>query len=1019
MEATPVPLPSTTMSLSVAHPTTALSGSITAASASGRDRPEEAAFADATHKLITGECDLASTLLAYAEVCDKRARELEELAAAQAQAYKATRSLTLTDLAAELKAESATWKLLWFLYGIPDRDFPGGRGGDFVDGAGLAKTWHQLAADLLFQHDEFNRAARVVAWLEHLAEENDPEPEHGLARKDGVWQETKMGFLVQNQRQKHRTSVSRLDPDAASRQQANLHPDNEKDEERLSRVIWRLVKGGRFARAARACIVAGQPWRAASLAGGGPHGPLPLGPAAEGADLMETGDRQASVLCATTVSSFRRGKAACKTGRELWRWSCGQVARHLHGLPDTSSMHETAVYALLGGDPHLALPACVTWEDRLWVHLRCWLENQVEGTINQERSVKSNSFADAVEDCAREIEGREGERAAAQRFRAVQLELILRLEEGEVRRLIEDILVGWIISSNNNGNDNGDRKGTCDTKVKTVSKTKRKDDLPPPPGLVRFAAHLALTLQALGLLGSTQAAAYSHLHDLLQRLVQVYAVHLIDSRSYALVPFYACQLRVGLRRFTCVLLLEQLLADESIDAAGCWEVYKMADDWIRSFEVTPLVQDPLAPIESGNATATSLVNTVPEMAAAALKCVARGQMQLEGGPVGRARRMFWLCVDPYLRESGETVEWACTLCREFALGGSIGLMGASTLFEDIIPSAMTVSTVFRPNTDGYSSTDASTNAIASLEMLCSAAQSSVWATELRGWAEYFELLGEYESWRHLYKEMVVVDSFRKDSAQLFKACVDFVLQGVDWIQSGKEEDERMEEIAVVLGPVRQVDGEEEKIVTATKGMEYPAFPSAEQRDSLCAPISMALHAFADGMVTFYAGASPEHSGASFPGLISIAADCGSAAEVKLAAKALARLLKDGSDSCSFESPANSYEYPITSFIATNVSGSQSFVAEVCRRVIWTRMVLSTLTLRKALLMITVTKGAQSLLFDDENVEKEAEDGFAQLVDLLSSREDWFSEQETLEIRNLLAELTELSRHRRRSLDLGE
>ena len=66
----------------------------------------------------------------------------------------------------------------------------------------------------------------------------------------------------------------------------------------------------------------------------------------------------------------------------------------------------------------------------------------------------------------------------------------------------------------------------------------------PPPGIMRFAAHLALALWYLGVAcipdDPTPSAAYVPLHDRLQRLVQVYAAHLIDNEEYATVPLYAC-----------------------------------------------------------------------------------------------------------------------------------------------------------------------------------------------------------------------------------------------------------------------------------------------------------------------------------------------------------------------------------------------------------------------------------------------------------------------------------------------
>lgn len=65
--------------------------------------------------------------------------------------------MSLKEQAEELEGEAATWQLLWFLHGLPRRDFPAGSGGGFVDGAGFSKTGRQRAADLLFTDAALNR----------------------------------------------------------------------------------------------------------------------------------------------------------------------------------------------------------------------------------------------------------------------------------------------------------------------------------------------------------------------------------------------------------------------------------------------------------------------------------------------------------------------------------------------------------------------------------------------------------------------------------------------------------------------------------------------------------------------------------------------------------------------------------------------------------------------------------------------------------------------------------------------
>jgi nuclear pore complex protein Nup107 len=53
---------------------------------------------------------------------------------------------------------------------------------------------------------------------------------------------------------------------------------------------------GRVAEALELCRECGQPWRAASLGGGGAFGPTPLGPAAAAADAADPSDQLADEL---------------------------------------------------------------------------------------------------------------------------------------------------------------------------------------------------------------------------------------------------------------------------------------------------------------------------------------------------------------------------------------------------------------------------------------------------------------------------------------------------------------------------------------------------------------------------------------------------------------------------------------------------------------------------------------------------------------------------------------------------
>ena len=61
------------------------------------------------------------------------------------------------------------------------------------------------------------------------------------------------------------------------RQKAALQRDSSRDEDALNAYLFELIKAGRVSAAAETCVECGQPWRAASLLGGGPFGPIPLG----------------------------------------------------------------------------------------------------------------------------------------------------------------------------------------------------------------------------------------------------------------------------------------------------------------------------------------------------------------------------------------------------------------------------------------------------------------------------------------------------------------------------------------------------------------------------------------------------------------------------------------------------------------------------------------------------------------------------------------------------------------------
>jgi hypothetical protein len=265
-------------------------------------------------------------------------------------------------------------------------------------------------------------------------------------------------------------------------------------------------------------VATGQPWRAASLGGGGALGALPLGAAAADADAADPSGEQAEEL----AGEVEGGGAAA---RALWRWACFQAAERAGAAAEArgGAPHEAALYGALGCHVARVLPACSSWEDCCWAHLRCWLDAAVDSALTaaeeggdaeaadgllpadalaaaaaggaaaaaaaeaaavlrggwplaRARDALAPTFQQALQAA---VGGREaaaagaGAAPAVARYRRVQAALVL----GRVQELVCGALVGWIAGGGGGGGD---------------------DDAPAcPPGLMRFAAHLALSLWAL------------------------------------------------------------------------------------------------------------------------------------------------------------------------------------------------------------------------------------------------------------------------------------------------------------------------------------------------------------------------------------------------------------------------------------------------------------------------------------------------------------------------------------------
>ena len=972
------------------------------AAAMGLDRPEETEFAEILRSVMLGELSAPDAIKTYADVCKARGESLRDLA--QGQLQRAPRYHALLEAAAEMEAESATWELLWFLYGLSDRDFPAGRGGNFIEGGGFAKTFRQLAADVIFEDDVLNRAGRVVAWLEQLAAQSDPEPEQGLARKDGLWQETKAiiaaGPIAQSLMSAsgagNRKSllVTELDPDAPTRSLKRLDNDNVGDEARLAKIIWRLLRTGQAARAIAACEHAGQPWRAALLSAAGEYGSLPLGNAAIESDAVEDDEIQAEML-------GREIDDGVVASRSLWRWTCYQASERIASTSEKtgSSIHECAIFALLGTYLPKLLPACNSWQDALWAHLRCWLESSVDAAIatrqtsqqEEEGGIKGmetdvpsittmegapdnvsilvddaavsyskgwpierikntvpRDFADAVERGTSGFEGVAFPPSDARCFRKIQKDLVLN----SIEPLVDTVLVPWIMNF----------ASVESPRSSVVDRVARDRIDGPPPAIMRFAAHLALALWSLGVAcipdDPTPSAAYVPLHDRLQRLVQVYAAHLIDNEEYATVPLYACHLRAGLRRPTFLTLMEHMIF-ASTQVETCRSLHFAMKDW--------LVRCQGGDIEEN------------EMYLLCDRYVAKSQTSSLGGPMARARSLLWLCFEPDELGRVDTVLWTRTFCREFALSGSGGIAAALNLLAEVIPAGL-----------------GSESPKEGFERFLQESQNAgveVAVKEVLAWTEYFEIESEFISWEKVYIE--AVEETRKngfdpsagsllelarETAVLLRAAEAFLAKSLDgWmgmpldvVLSSTEHElvpagggprvPSSTEATVVFGPALEaVGGSEDRVDDVINGYSYQEFDKSDMSRA-CNDVFKTLKELASELQALNSideigstddvgqfmqvGPAPEEGSVNLPGLMSVAIDFSSNAPSS-SRKCKGSTFRHEDISLMIANLMKGACAPVGPLVATNLEAPPEICLGVCRAIIVPRMALKVAALRLA------------------------------------------------------------------------
>ncbi|KAL5160669.1 Nuclear pore complex protein NUP107 [Glycine soja] len=262
----------------------------------------------------------------------------------------------------------------------------------------VSGTSHVVACEFVVEDHTAQLCLRIVQWLEGLASkaldlEAKVRGSHvgSYLPSCGVWHHTqrylKKGNLDMN-------VVHHLDFDAPTRENANLLPDDKKQDESLLEDVWILLRAGRLEEACGLCRSAGQvaitltmisfwtsliyashinillfwqPWRASSLC---PFGGLNTFPSVEA--LVKNGKNRT-----LQAVEFESG-----IGHQwhLWKWASFCASEK---IADQGGKCEAAVYAAQCSNLKRMLPLCNDWESACWAMAKSWLDVQVDLEITR------------------------------------------------------------------------------------------------------------------------------------------------------------------------------------------------------------------------------------------------------------------------------------------------------------------------------------------------------------------------------------------------------------------------------------------------------------------------------------------------------------------------------------------------------------------------------------------------------------------------------------------------------------
>lgn len=298
-----------------------------------------------------------------------------------------------------------------------------------------------------------------------------------------------------------------MDPDASYRTGKEINQQDKEDEVRMMRFIFRNVRAGKLDLGQETAHKLGYYWLAAGL-----HG---------------------WILHQDFTLKDPNSDAGCEGNprRDLWKYACWSASK-----TPTMSLMERAIFGLLSANLTAVLPACSTWEDKIWAHFRCSIDTQIEDELRSTRAPKpvSSRPAGQLTNSTRfSVELPEEYWANMKTAAEILQDISCSLDDHNWNReeKFHFLIQVYIILNDVDGllSTITDYINDKDTVSSLMSNKLR-------PQLLRFSAHLALFLKnANQIVTDTQVQYYSG-------IMEAYINYLIEKKFISLVAPYVAQM---------------------------------------------------------------------------------------------------------------------------------------------------------------------------------------------------------------------------------------------------------------------------------------------------------------------------------------------------------------------------------------------------------------------------------------------------------------------------------------------